>query len=525
MCAQFSFGFSDQPVTIALSQLNRHGIIAGATGTGKTITLKVIAEQLSLAGIPVFLSDVKGDLMSLAEENTSDQLTERLQATQYLDYEPQSFPVTIWDALSKEGIPLRMTVSEMGPILLARLLGLNDTQSGILNIAFNVADSEGLLLIDLMDLRAMLNYIGEHAKELNGHYGNISQASIGVILRSLLVLESQGGDIFFGEPSLELTDLFTTDEQGRGTVNILNAKLLHQQPVLYSTVMLAILSELYETLPEVGDLDQPKLVFFFDEAHTLFKDTPKALVDKIELVVRLIRSKGIAIFFVTQNPTDLPDIISSQLGNRIQHGLRAYTPKEIRTVKSVADTFRQEENTDLARAIQDLSVGSAIVSTLDSDGIPTFAQEAIIYPPMSKIGTIDPTILLRVLNHSQLNDKYAEPINRESAHEILQSMINDVEADLLDSAEKEPSESIPEPVPQQQDSLFDTIRKSVSSSQESARTRKTDTPMDRFTKNMMSTVGREVGRVLTRGITGSSNNFYRYKKRTMIIKRSMHVRD
>lgn len=503
MTQTFTFGYGQEPVKLHLDKLNRHGIIAGATGTGKTISLKVIAEQLSKAGIPVFLSDIKGDLMSLAEENPGENLQERLEATQYADYVPESFPIEIWDVLGEEGVPLRMTISEMGPILLARLLGLNDTQTGILNIAFNVADKEGLLLIDLMDLRAMLNFVGEHAKTLSTHYGNISKSSIGVILRSLIVLENQGGNIFFGEPDIDLSDFIRQDASGRGVINILNSKELFNQPTLYSTVLLAILSELFETLPEVGDTDVPKLVFFFDEAHLLFKDTPKALVEKIELVVRLIRSKGVGVFFVTQNPTDIPDEVGSQLGNRVQHGLLAFTPKEIRTVNAVADTFRQEDEVDLSEVIQSLEVGEAVVSTLESDGTPSYAQRAMIYPPMSKIGILDPNLSSRLINQSLLLEKYAEPVNRESAHEVIEALVKQTEEEMIDQAKDIPQEEIKaETTEKSGGSLLDVLAESISTSTQRSKSRRTDSNFDRFTKNLMSQVGREVGRVVSRGITG-----------------------
>ncbi|CYY67576.1 ATPase [Streptococcus suis] len=349
-----AFGYGSSRAKMQLKRLNRHGIIAGATGTGKTVTLKVLAEQLSDAGIPVFLSDIKGDLNSLVAANTKEIDPSRLEKTHYLDYSPVGYPVELWDVLGENGTPIRMTISELGPVLLTRLLGLNDTQESILNIVFSVADERGLLLIDLMDLRAMLNFVAENAAELSQYYGNIPARSVGAILRSLVVLEQQGGKIFFGEPSLDIADLMRTAEDGRGVINVLQATQLFNQPTLYSTVLLSLLSELYEVLPEVGDLDKPKMVFFFDEAHVLFKDAPKVLLEKIELIVRLIRSKGVGVFFVTQNPTDIPDSVAAQLGNRIQHGLRAFTPKELKTVATVAETFRQEGDEDLAKVIQEL---------------------------------------------------------------------------------------------------------------------------------------------------------------------------
>ena len=489
------FGYGRSVAELQLKRLNRHGIIAGATGTGKTVTLKVLAEQMSEAGIPVFLSDIKGDLISLAQEHTEPVSAERLEATHYATYEPASYPVELWDVTGEKGIPVRMTISEMGPVLLTRLLGLNETQESILNIVFSVADERGLLLIDMMDLRAMLNFVAENAAELSQYYGNIPARSVGAILRSLVVLEQQGAKIFFGEPSLDIADLMQTDESGRGVINILNATQLFSQPTLYSTVLLALLSELYEVLPEVGDLDKPKMVFFFDEAHVLFKDAPKVLLEKIELIVRLIRSKGVGVFFVTQNPTDIPDSVASQLGNRIQHGLRAFTPKELKTVTVVAETFRQEADQDLAKLIQELKVGEAVVSVLAADGTPTYADRVMIYPPKSLLGTADPSLVNALINRSSLMDKYGEAINRESAHEQIAAWAQEKEAAMQESLEKEEAEKAQKKAEQSEKAEEKAAKKTSSP-------RKTDSAMDRFTKNVMSAVGREAGRILMRGITG-----------------------
>ena len=499
MVEEIYFGYGKQAASLQLNQLTRHGMIAGATGTGKTITLKVLAEQLSQQGIPVFISDIKGDIASLAERNQRDDLGERLAATHYEDYQSRDFPIEIWDILGQEGIPLRMSVSEMGPILMSRLLGLNDTQTGILNVVFTVADQEGLLLIDLMDLRALLNYVGEHAKDLASHYGNISKASIGVILRSIMVLEKQGGNYFFGEPSISIEDFLRKTSKGEGIINILNAEALYRTPLMYATVLLAILSSLFENLPEVGDLDQAKLVFFFDEAHLLFDKVPSVLLDQIELTVRLIRSKGVGVFFVTQNPLDIPDIVASQLGNRIQHGLRAFTPKELMTVKAVADSFRQEEGSDLDQAIQSLQTGQALVSSLDHSGTPSMADLVTIYPPMSKIGTIDPQVKLSIVNQSELLDKYGQAVNRESAHEQLEALTKESQEDLLQAGEtvqEVDSTSDRKRIKELEAELAKQIKQNRTSS------RRSDSEFDRFTKNMMSSVGREVGRMITRGITG-----------------------
>jgi len=493
MTSVITFGQGAQPAQLRLDKLNRHGIIAGATGTGKTVTLKVLAELLSQEGIPVVLSDIKGDLMSLAQANNTD-VSERLAQTGRENYEPSAYPVQLWDVKGENGTPLRLTVSDMGPVMLTRLLGLNETQESILNVVFDVADKQGLLLIDLMDLRAMLNYVAAHASELSQHYGNIPARSVGAILRSLVILEQQGAAKFFGEPSLEIADLMRQDGDGRGIVNILNAEQLFNQPTLYATVLLALLAELYENLPEVGDLDKPKLVFFFDEAHALFKDAPAVLLEKIELIVRLVRSKGVGVYFITQNPTDIPDKVASQLANRIQHGLRAFTPKELKTVKTVADTFRQEANQDLAKVIQELKVGEAVVSTLTEDGSPSLADRVLIYPPQSLLGTIDPTVKASLMNSSPLDDKYGEAIDRESAHEVILKQTQEQEAALLAAAQAAEAEEVEE---EEDEDVAKTSKKSSSTGG-----RKTDSLLDRFMKNVVGQVGREVGRVVSRGITG-----------------------
>ena len=408
----------------------------------------------------------------------------------------------------------------MGPILLAQLLGLNETQEGILNIAFKVADDQGLLLIDIKDLRAMLNYVGAHAGELRNLYGNIAQQSIGSILRSLLVLEQQGGDQFFGEPAFEINDLFKQDQTGRGVINILASEKLFQTPKLYATFLLWFLSELYENLPEVGDLDKPKLVFFFDEAHVLFSQSNTAVQEKIELIVRLIRSKGISIFFVTQNPTDIPNAIASQLGNRVQHGLRAFTPAEQKNVRAVAETFRQEDGQDLVTVITNLKVGDAVVSTLQEDGSPSFAEVVSIYPPKSKLEAGDPLVRQQLINQSAFYDKYAEMFDRESAHEQLAALDEqfqqEKEAEIaqkeaekqaeLERKEAEKQEALAQKEAEKQAKLEEKERereqKELERQARQAATKRGDSAMDRFTKNIMSSVGREVGRVITRGVMG-----------------------
>ena len=499
MTQTISFGYGSKPAQLLSNKLNRHGVIAGATGTGKTVTLKVLAEQLSEAGVPVLLSDIKGDLASLAEKGeVTEKIAERLKKVHVEDFEPSSYPVAFWDIFGENGINIRTTISEMGPILLSQLLGLNETQEGILNIAFKVADEQGLLLIDIKDLRAMLNYVGAHASELRNLYGNIAQQSIGTILRSLLVLEQQGGNQFFGEPAFEIADLFKTDASGRGTINVLSSEKLFQTPKLYATFLLWFLSELYENLPEVGDLDKPKLVFFFDEAHVLFNQSNPAVQAKIELIVRLIRSKGISIFFVTQNPTDIPNAVASQLGNRIQHGLRAFTPAEQKNVKAVAGTFRQEEGKDLVSVITNLKVGDAVVSTLQEDGSPSFAEVVSIYPPKSKLDAVDAFVRQQLVNQSPFYDKYAEMFDRESAHEqllALEQQFQQEQEEVLAQREAEKQAKLEEKERERQERELERQARQ-------AATKKGDSAMDRFTKNIMSSVGREVGRVITRGVMG-----------------------
>lgn len=499
------FGQGQSAAVLLTDKLNRHGIIAGATGTGKTVTLKVLAEKLSEQGIPVFLSDIKGDLSSLMQPGEmTDDLQARLNQLGVTDFEPTAYPVEFWDVLGQAGLPVRTTISEMGPILLSQLLGLNDTQEGILNIAFKLADDEQLLLIDLKDLRAMLNYVGERASELRALYGNITQQSIGAILRSLLVLEQQGGDRFFGEPACEIADLIRTDATGRGIINILASEKLFQTPKLYATFLLWFLSELYETLPEVGDLDKPKLVFFFDEAHVLFSNANPAVLEKIELIVRLIRSKGVGVFFVTQNPTDIPDSVGSQLGNRIQHGLRAFTPKEQKTVKAVAETFRQSPNQKLDEVITQLQVGQAVSSTMLADGSPSFADVVTIFPPRSSLVAIDPLLRQQTLNQSVFYDKYAEAVDSHSAYEQLVQTPPpaSVQVEPVSLGDSQPTRTQePKSTPKQSKAPKIEATKAPKTTKAPV-SRRTDSNFDRFTKNLMSSVGREVGKTISRGILG-----------------------
>src|SRR3954454_11882119 len=385
-----TFAKAKTEISLLPEMANRHGLVAGATGTGKTITLQVLSEHFSDRGVPVFLADVKGDLAGISQAaGQNPKVQERVQKLGLSDWKASAYPVVFWDLLGEAGHPVRATISEMGPLLLSRILNLNDTQEGVLNIVFKVGDDNGLLLLDLKDLRAMLEFVGEHAAEIKTRYGNVSAASIGAIQRGLLTLEQQGADKFFGEPALDLQDLIQTDDKGRGNVNVLAANKLIQSPKLYATFLLWLLSELFENLPEVGDPEKPKLVFFFDEAHLLFDDAPKELLDKIEQVVRLIRSKGVGVYFVTQNPLDVPDTVLGQLGNRVQHALRAFTPRDQKAVKTAAQTFRPNPKLNVEEAITQLEVGEALVSFLDDKGAPGVVERAYICPPRAQIGPIN----------------------------------------------------------------------------------------------------------------------------------------
>ena len=413
------------PCELLLPLANRHGLITGATGTGKTVTLQKMAESLSQAGVPVFMADIKGDLTGISQGGSIGTKMAQVLAERGIE-PPESVacPTQLWDVFGQQGHPVRATISDMGPQLIGRMLGLNDTQMGVLNIVFKVADDNGLLLLDLKDLRSMLQYVGDNARQFTTDYGNISAASVGAIQRGLLQLQTQGGDAFFGEPMLNIDDLMQTDAQGRGMVNILAADQLMQSPRLYSTFLLWLLSELYERLPEVGDLDKPKLAFFFDEAHLLFNDAPKVLVERIELVVRLIRSKGVGVYFVTQVPTDIPDSVLAQLGNRVQHALRAFTPKDQKAVKATAQTMRPNPGLNIEAAITELAVGEALVSFLDTKGRPNVTQRAFVAPPGSQIGPISDAQRQDLLKNSLVAGVYEDMVDRESAFEILRDRAN-----------------------------------------------------------------------------------------------------
>jgi DNA helicase HerA-like ATPase len=414
------------PQTLLLKYANRHGLIAGATGTGKTVTLQILAESFSNIGTPVFLADVKGDLSGLAqagspEHKLHDKLIERAEKIGFDNFDYQDFPVVFWDLFGKKGHPIRTTVTEMGPVLLARLLELNETQEGVLNIAFRVAEEQGLALLDLKDLQAILVHVGQEAKTLSLEFGNVSRSTVGTIQRRLLVMENQGASEFFGEPALELSDMIATTPDGRGRINILAADQLMQSPQLYSTFLLWLLSELFETLPEVGDPDKPKFVFFFDEAHLLFEDAPKPLIDKVEQVARLIRSKGVGVYFITQQPDDVPQDILSQLGNRVQHALRAFTPRDQKALKLAAQTFRPNPRFDTKTAITEVGTGEAVVSTLQQKGAPSIVERTLIRPPSSRLGPCDDAVRQRAVRMSPVAGLYEKAVDRESAFELLRA--------------------------------------------------------------------------------------------------------
>ena len=426
---------------LELSRANRHGLIAGATGTGKTVTLQGLAESFSAQGVPVFMADVKGDLAGIAMPGSptfkhAATLEQRARDLSMADYTYADNPAVFWDLYGQQGHPIRTTVSEMGPLLLGRLLDLNDTQQGVLDIVFRFADEQGLLLLDLEDLRAMLAHASEHAGDLSARYGNVTKPSVGTIQRQVLSLDSQGGAMFFGEPALEIADFIRTDEKGRGVINVLAADRLMQSPKLYATFLLWLLAELFEVLPEVGDIEKPKLVFFFDEAHLLFDDAPGALLEKIEQVVRLIRSKGVGVYFVTQNPIDIPEEVAGQLGNRVQHALRAFTPRDQRAIRAAAETFRINPALDVETAITELKTGEALVSTLMEDGAPSVVQRTLIKPPRSRLGPLDAKERAIIQSISPFAGKYDARVDRESAEEVLAQKVQDASDTAQEVAEQ-----------------------------------------------------------------------------------------
>lgn len=477
--------------SILLNKVNRHGLISGATGTGKTVTLKVLTEGLSDAGVPTILADVKGDLANISKPGEiNDKLQERLNELGISNFEFKNYPVNMWDVYGEKGVPLRVTVSEMGPLMLSKILDLNDTQMGVLNIIFKVADSEGLLLIDLKDLKQVINFVNDNRDEISKNYGNMASQSLSAISRKLLFIEDAGGDLFFGEPAIDINDLVRTDSSGKGIVNILNASKLISNPLLYSMLLLYLLSEIYENFPEVGDLEKPKLVFFFDEAHLLFNNTPSVLKNKIIQVVRLVRSKGVGVFFITQNPLDVPEEVSSQLSNRIVHQLRAYSPKELKAINAVADTFRQDDSMDLKEEIINLRTGEAIVSFADESGAPTLADKALILPPHSSFVTLNDAEYKNLVESSNLYSKYKDMVDRESAYEVLIKRIeNEKIAEGREKLEEEKRKEM-----EKREKELEKERKS---------SRKQKSYIDKGIDSMLGTITRSIGREIARGILGS----------------------
>ena len=487
-----------QPLDLALlpALANRHGLITGATGTGKTITLQLLAERFSTIGVPVFMADVKGDLSGLAAAGSATaKLKERLALLAIDEWAPAVFPVSFWDVAGQQGHPVRATISDLGPILLARLLNLNETQAGVLQLVFKVADDQGLLLLDLKDLRAMVAHVGEHAREFITEYGNVSAASIGAIQRGLLTLAEQGGEAFFGEPMLDINDLLQTVD-GRGVINILAADQLMSSPRLYSTFLLWLLAELFEQLPEVGDLDKPKLVFFFDEAHLLFAEAPPALLEKIEQVVRLIRSKGVGVYFVTQNPADIPDRVLGQLGNRVQHALRAFTPRDQKAVNTAAETLRVNPAFDVATAITELGVGEALVSLLDEKGRPNVVERAFILPPSSRIGPLSADERQAVIKSSLVYGVYEQALDRESAYEKLK-------AKTAAPASAPTPVSASAPAPASGGWLGDVVGGLGGMLGGGAGRRGGDSVIEAAAKSAARAIGSQVGREIIRGVLGS----------------------
>jgi uncharacterized protein len=497
-----------QAETLLLKYANRHGVITGATGTGKTVTLQILSEAFSNAGVPVFCADVKGDLSGIAVMGEEKEfLTARANTIKLDPYEMQEFPVIFWDLFGEKGHPIRATVSEMGPLLLSRLMNLSEAQEGVMNIAFRIADEEGLLLLDMKDLQALLANVAERSKEISGRFGNVSKQSVGAIQRSLLILEDQGGDHFFGEPALKIADIMRTTPDGRGAIGVLAADKLMMNPRLYATFLLWLLSELFEELPEVGDPDKPRLVFFFDEAHLLFDEAPPALIERVEQVVRLIRSKGVGVFFVTQNPLDVPDTVLSQLGNRIQHALRAYTPREEKAVRTAADTFRPNPDFNTFETITKLGVGEALVSTLAAKGVPSLVQRTLIRPPSSRMGPITEEERRKILAVSPVAAQYDETIDRESAFELLQKRAEDKikaeeEERLRDEREENERGRSRWTLPGFGDD-DDDDRPASTRRRTTTRRSNRQSVAEAAIKSVVRSVGTSLGRAVVRGILGS----------------------
>lgn len=507
-----------QDVVLHSQFANRHGLIAGATGTGKTVTLKVLAESFSRLGVPVFLADAKGDVSSLAKAGESNaKFDERLKTLNIESIDFAAYPVVFWDLFGVQGHPIRTTVSEIGPLLLARMLNLNDTQEGVLSAVFRIADDQGLLLLDFKDLKAMISHVSENAASYQAEYGNLSPASLGAIQRNLLALADQGGDKFFGEPSLNIMDFIQTDGQGRGNINLLAADKLMNTPKLYATFLLWMLSELFEQLPEVGDMDKPKLVFFFDEAHLLFDNASQALQEKIEQVVRLIRSKGVGIYFVTQNPLDLPESVLGQLGNRIQHALRAFTPKDQKAVKTAADTFRANPEFKVDQAITELGVGEALVSCLDEKGIPQMVERAWIMPPHSSFSPISTDERNALISQSVVAGIYEKEIDRESAFELLQNKVAETQQQAAQAEQEKIAAKEREALEKQQTKEAEAFAKQQAKEQEriakeqqkeaeraaKQREKIIQDTVGTFAKSAARSLGGSTGQKIVRGLLGS----------------------
>ena len=497
MTQQILIGASDEgQVFLDAAMGNRHGLVTGATGTGKTVTLQVLAEGFSSIGVPVFVTDIKGDLSGLSQPGRPHpKIDERVQKIGIENYAPRANPTVLWDIFGEEGLPLRVSVSDMGPLLLSSLLELNDTQTGILYAAFDLADEEGLLLLDLKDLKALLNWMADNARELKADYGNISGASVAAIQRKLLVLDEQGAEEFFGEPALDLKDIMITDFSGLGLISILDAtRLSSQSPRVYAAFLLWFMSELYENLPEVGDADKPRFVCFFDEAHLLFDQSSKSVLEKIEQVVRLIRSKGVGIYFVTQSPLDIPEDVLGQLGLRVQHALRAFTPKDKKAINTVAETFRPNPKLDIKQAIGQLGTGEALVSSLQADGVPTIVEQTLIRPPVSQIGPVDAATRGRLIDSSPLRARYAEDLDRESAFELLKQRAEEKQAELERQAAAEAAEK-------QRLAEEKARQKAERASRPRGRSRQSFA--EAMIKSTLRSVGSSLGRRIVRGILGS----------------------
>ncbi|AXC10948.1 ATPase component BioM of energizing module of biotin ECF transporter [Acidisarcina polymorpha] len=493
MPEQLQIAQGKMPLYLLSNMSNRHGLVAGATGTGKTVTLQVMAESFSRIGVPVFAADIKGDLSGISQPGTDNpKIAERIKSLQLTDFAFAGCPVAFWDVFGEEGHPIRATVSEMGPLLFSRLLGLNDTQEGVLALVFKIADDSGLLLLDLKDLQAMLRHVGENAKDFQTQYGNISAASVGAIQRGLVALEQQGGAKFLGEPALNLDDLMQVDANGQGVVNILAADKLVNSPKLYATFLLWMLTELFERLPEVGDPDKPKLVFFFDEAHLLFSDLPKVIQDKVQQIVRLIRSKGVGVYFVTQNPIDVPEEVLGQLGNRVQHALRAFTPRDQKAVRAAAQTFRTNPEINIETTITELGVGEALVSFLDEKGTPNIVERALVCPPRSKIGAITAEERQQIIASSLVAGVYEKVVDRESAYEMLQARASQAPAVVAVPADGQAPSSSPASARPWYDIPGVTTRSG-----------RGDSLVETVAKTAVRTVGVAVGRQIVRGLMGS----------------------